>query len=63
MNTIQNTPRVGRYLARFVRFLIKTGVKIEKIHIIGFSLGAEVASSAGKILREGGIILPRITGR
>ena len=61
-NSVQNIPRVGRYIARFLRFLISTGIPLEKIHVVGFSLGAEVAGFAGKTLREWGILLPRITG-
>ncbi|XP_059622545.1 phospholipase A1 2 [Phlebotomus argentipes] len=63
VTSVQNGPRVGRYIARFVRFLIKTGgVDLEKVHVIGFSLGAEVAGFIGKILKTWGLFLPRITG-
>ncbi|KAG5667207.1 hypothetical protein PVAND_015198 [Polypedilum vanderplanki] len=61
-NTVESAPRVGRYLARFVKFLIKSGVLLENIHLIGFSLGAQVSGFAGKTLKEWGILLPRITG-
>lgn len=59
---MQNGPKVARYLARFLRFLIQNGIDINKIHLIGFSLGAEVAGFAGKILKEWNMELPRITG-
>lgn len=62
MNSVQNSPRVARYLARFLRFLIENGMDINKLHLIGFSLGAEVAGFAGKILKEWKMELPRITG-
>lgn len=61
-NSVENTPRVGRYIARFLRYLVTIGLPVENIHLIGFSLGAEVAGIAGKTLKEWGIILPRITG-
>lgn len=62
MSTVENIPRTGRYIARFLLFLVKTGASINKMHIIGFSLGAEVAGFAGKQLQERGLTLPRITG-
>lgn len=62
MSTVENIPRTGRYIARFLLFLVKSGASINKMHIIGFSLGAEVAGFAGKQLQERGLTLPRITG-
>lgn len=35
---------------------------MDRIHLIGFSLGAEVAGFAGKMLKEWNLELPRITG-
>lgn len=59
---MQNVPRVGRYLAHFIRFLIENGMDTARIRLIGFSLGAEVAGFAGKTLKEWNLELPRITG-
>lgn len=61
-NAVQNGPRVARYLAQFIRFLIQNRFKINRIHLIGFSLGAAVAGMAGKILKEWDMELSRITG-
>lgn len=63
VNSVQNGPRVGRYIARFVRFLVLSNFPLKQIHLIGFSLGAEVAGFAGKTLNEWGMKLPRITGK
>lgn len=63
VNSVQNGPRVARYVARFVKFLIENGVNMELVHLIGFSLGAEVAGFAGKTLKEWNMELPRITGK
>lgn len=61
-NAVQNGPRVGRYVARFVRFLLQNEANLDTMHVVGFSLGAEVAGFIGKTLREWGFMLPRITG-
>ncbi|XP_016968179.1 pancreatic lipase-related protein 2 [Drosophila biarmipes] len=60
-NAVENLPVTARYLARFLRFLVDKGYPTKYIHLIGFSLGAEVAGFAGKQLQEWGIKLPRIT--
>lgn len=59
---VQNGPRVGRYVARFIRSLLRNNVQLETMHVVGFSLGAEVAGFIGKTLKEWGYTLPRITG-
>lgn len=60
-NAVENLPVTARYLARFLRYLIASGYAAKHIHLIGFSLGAEVAGFAGKQLQEWGIKLTRIT--
>lgn len=61
--SVSHIPLVGRYIARFIRFLINDGkYPVQNIHVIGFSLGAEIAGFVGQQLQEWGIKLPRITG-
>lgn len=50
-----NTRLVGRQLAKLVRNL---NVSLDKVHMIGFSLGAHVAGFAGAELKN----VSRITG-
>jgi pimeloyl-ACP methyl ester carboxylesterase len=60
---VQNCQVVGLYLARFLDFLDSRGIPLSNVHVIGFSLGAEVAGFTGKNLRAGmAPRLPRITG-
>lgn len=57
----KNTRVVGPHVAQFLIFLDNLGaVSIHHVHLIGFSLGAEVSGFAGKTLGPG--VLPRITG-
>ncbi|XP_065369278.1 inactive pancreatic lipase-related protein 1-like isoform X2 [Calliphora vicina] len=61
-SAVDNLPVAARYVARFIRFLLQQGYQVQKLHLIGFSLGAEVSGFIGKQLQEWGIYLPRITG-
>lgn len=62
IQTIRNIPRVGGYLALFIRFLVDMGADSSQIHLIGFSLGADVAGHAGKTVKQWNIEIERITG-
>lgn len=54
-----NTWSVARHLSQFLLNLEGRGLDVDKVHIIGFSLGAHVAGFAGAFM-EGRI--GRITG-
>jgi pimeloyl-ACP methyl ester carboxylesterase len=63
ITAVRNCRVVGRYLARFLDYLDSRGILLSNVHVIGFSLGAEVAGYTGQHLREGkDPRLPRITG-
>jgi hypothetical protein len=63
ITAVRNCQVVGLHLARFLHYLDSRGIPLSKVHIIGFSLGAEVAGYTGQHLREGKEPrLPRITG-
>lgn len=60
-HAVLNAHIVGVYLSKFLKFIVKHGVPIKSIHIIGFSLGAEIAGFTGKDKSLGK--LARITGK
>ena len=58
-----NTRLVGVQLAELIDALNRTlGVALKKFHIIGHSLGAQIAGFAGEKLRQSGKVIGRITG-
>ncbi|KAK9506847.1 hypothetical protein O3M35_008709 [Rhynocoris fuscipes] len=60
-HAVTNTHNVAVYVANFIdNLVIKGGVQLQRIHVIGFSLGAEIAGLVGKLVRSGK--LTRITG-
>lgn len=51
ITAVKNSRIVGRYLAHVMRWLeAQKAVPLSKIHVIGFSLGAEAAGFMGKAL-------------
>ena len=60
---VKNCQVVGRYLAKFLDYLDSRGIPLSNVHVVGFSLGAEVAGFAGQTLRyDKAPRLRRITG-
>lgn len=61
MQGAYNTPLVGMCIAQLLDTLIENDVvPLSDIHVIGFSLGAQVAGQIGLFLKSGK--LPRLTG-
>lgn len=60
-HAVLNTRVAALYLAKFIVYLTSRGFRLSKMHLIGFSLGAEIAGFTGKNLKIGK--LPRITGQ
>lgn len=56
----KHTHGVARILSKFLDQLAEGGIEMDRIHIIGFSLGAQVAGFAGDSINYGSIF--RITG-
>lgn len=60
LTAASNTRVVGQYSAMFIDYLVSRGLQLEKLHLIGLSLGAQMAGVAGFNVRSGKIA--RITG-
>lgn len=57
-----NTQLIGRQLAILIMDMVALNSDPDRIHLIGFSLGAHVAGFAGKALKRHNIVVGRITG-
>lgn len=58
-----NTRLVGSMIAELIKFLIsRTQGSVDLFHVVGFSLGAQIAGYTGRRLGEAGLTLGRITG-
>lgn len=55
-----NVKRVGEQTGQMIQYLIEQGSYLNRFHLIGFSLGAHAAGTAGSTLNGS---IPRITGR
>ncbi|XP_034665932.1 phospholipase A1-like [Drosophila subobscura] len=58
-----NTDAIGEYVARALLTLNRNYV-VENVHVVGHSLGAQIAGSTGRYFRQlsGGATLARVTG-
>lgn len=56
-----NVAEVGHHLTMFLNFLIREGVSVNDVHMIGHSLGAHVVGIAGAFVENGPI--HTITGK
>ncbi|KAJ9581090.1 hypothetical protein L9F63_023734, partial [Diploptera punctata] len=59
---VSNTELVGRQAGKILVSMITQGVNPADIHVIGFSLGAQIAGFIGETLKENGFRLGKITG-
>ena len=58
-----NTRLVGAMIAELIKFLLsQTQGSVDLFHVVGFSLGAQVAGYTGRRLKQAGSSLGRITG-
>lgn len=56
----RNTRAVGKYTANFIDYLVTRGLKLDKLHLIGHSLGSHMAGFTGQYVKSGKVA--RITG-
>lgn len=54
------TKQVGEHVAKMIDFLADNGLDVNKLHMIGHSLGAHVTGCAGSSIKKGKVA--RITG-
>lgn len=58
-----NTRLVGAMIGELIKFLIsQTQGSADLFHVVGFSLGGQIAGYTGSHLRRAGLTLGRITG-
>ncbi|XP_012256057.2 pancreatic lipase-related protein 2-like isoform X2 [Athalia rosae] len=60
--SVANTELVGRQLALILMDTFKLGSSPNRLHIIGFSLGAHVAGCTSEMLKKKNLLVERITG-
>lgn len=59
---VKNLPIIAKCITQFLVALLDVYDQFEYVHAIGFSLGGQVAGLVGKLLKEKGKILHRVTG-
>jgi hypothetical protein len=60
---VSNAELVGRQVGKTLIAMVTMGTNASDIHVIGFSLGAQVAGFIGETLKGYGLKLGRITGK
>jgi hypothetical protein len=60
---VSNAELVGRLVGKALLSMVTLGTKPSDMHVIGFSLGAQVAGFIGETLKSSGLKLGRITGK
>ena len=60
---VSNAELVGRLIGKALLSMVTLGTKPSDVHVIGFSLGAQVAGFIGETLKSSGLKLGRITGK
>ncbi|XP_065157728.1 lipase member H-like isoform X2 [Atheta coriaria] len=60
LTAARNTRVVGEYTATFIDYLVSRGMDLNSVHLIGLSLGAQMAGVCGQNVKSGRI--QRITG-
>ncbi|CAD7079402.1 unnamed protein product [Hermetia illucens] len=64
LNAVQNVYKVGADLGTVLVDMIKGGLSLERLHIVGHSLGGQMSGVVGRTVQKvsgGKIILPRIS--
>lgn len=62
LTAMKNVPRVAKETGRAVHSLIKAGVTLGSLHLIGFSLGCHVQAGVSRYMASKGMKIHRLTG-
>ncbi|KAJ3628507.1 hypothetical protein MTP99_015808 [Tenebrio molitor] len=60
LTAARNTQVVGEYTAKLIDYLVSRGMSLPSLHLIGLSLGAQMAGVCGQSVKSGRVV--RITG-
>ncbi|XP_026500115.2 pancreatic triacylglycerol lipase-like [Vanessa tameamea] len=62
LNVVLNVKEVGKESGKALGKLLKNGLSIDGLHVVGHSAGAHVAAVVARVLKKNGFTLLRLTG-
>ncbi|XP_050355209.1 phospholipase A1 member A-like [Nymphalis io] len=62
LNVVVNIKKVGKESGKALGKLLKNGLSVEGLHLVGHSAGAHVAAVVARVLKKNNFTVPRLTG-